>query len=91
LGIIHSKSLFRYSSAGEPSISDRADALLQNESLAEAQHENKFLFIDPDAIGFGRLCGGANNGDDHHNDTASYDNGSNPRSRGNPTAATRSC
>jgi hypothetical protein len=63
---------------------------LQNESLAEAQHENKFLFIDPDDIGFGRLCGGANNGDDHHNDTASYDNGFSPRSPGSSTAATGS-
>jgi hypothetical protein len=89
LGIIDSKSLLRYR-AQAPSISDKADALSQNESLAEVQHENQFLFIDPDAVGFGRLCGGANNGDDHHNNTASHNDGSSPGGSGNPTAATGS-
>ena len=44
----------------------------------------------PDAFGFCRLCGGANNGDDHYNDTTSYDNGSSPRNSSDPTAATNS-
>jgi hypothetical protein len=82
--------VLRYRTQAEALIFDKATCLAQNESVVEAQDEEKLLPIDIDTVGAGRLRARTNHGNDDYDHAGSDNDGARSRGTGDETSASGS-